>query len=100
MDPKTAKKLVKKLRTKHDEGAWEAKDILRAAHLPTLPPDDPDVARVLDKAVKGTPVSPILLVVDVKKNWCIVADGWHRTSAQHWLDENGMIPCHFITWEG
>lgn len=39
-----------------------AKDLLRAARLPLLPADDPEVARDLKKAAKGVRLSPILLV--------------------------------------
>jgi hypothetical protein len=38
------------------------KDILRAARLPLLPADDPEVAKDLTKVSKGTALSPVLLV--------------------------------------
>lgn len=39
-----------------------AKDILRAAGLPLLAADDPEVAKDLRKVARGDPLSPILLV--------------------------------------
>ena len=38
-----------------------AKDILRAAGLPLLPVDDPEVAKDVKKVAKGQPLSPVLL---------------------------------------
>jgi hypothetical protein len=39
-----------------------AKDILRAAGLPLLAVDDPEVVKDVKKVAKGKPLSPILLV--------------------------------------
>src|ERR1019366_4036572 len=39
-----------------------AKDILRAAGLPLLAVDDPEVAKDVKKVAKGEPLSPVLLV--------------------------------------
>lgn len=76
-----------------------AKDVLRAARLPLLPADDPEVAKDLAKAAAGHPWSPILLVrgdlaVDRPLQ---VADGYHRVCASYHLSENTEIPCRLVT---
>ncbi len=72
-----------------------AKDVLRAAGLPLLPPDDPEVAKDLKKAAKGIRLSPILLVRgDLATGRAVViADGYHRVCASYHLDEDTEIPC-------
>lgn len=73
-----------------------AKDILRAANLALLPPENPHVARDLEKVFKGTPLSPILLVRgDISTaRGVVIADGYHRVCASYHLDENAEIPAH------
>jgi hypothetical protein len=73
----------------------KAKDILRAARLPLLPPDDVHVAADLDKVKKNIALSPILLLrgqfqggVDLQ-----IADGYHRVCASYHVNENTDIPC-------
>jgi hypothetical protein len=73
----------------------KAKDILRAARLPLLPPDDVHVASDLTKVKHGQPLSPILILrgsfasgLDAQ-----IADGYHRVCASYHLDENTDIPC-------
>lgn len=72
-----------------------AKDVLRAAGLPLLPPDDPEVAKDLKKAAKGVRLSPILLVRGdlATGRAVVVADGYHRVCASYHLDEDTEIPC-------
>ena len=62
-----------------------AKDILRAAGLPLLAVDDPEVAKDVKKVAKGQPLSPILLVRgDLAAGFPLqIADGYHRV----WLPE-------------
>jgi hypothetical protein len=77
---------------------YKAKDILRAARLSLLPPDNPHVANDLHKVAKGRALSPILLVrgdlrADVPTQ---VADGYHRVCASFHIDENTDIPCSIV----
>jgi hypothetical protein len=76
-----------------------AKDILRAARLPLLPPKDPEVRKDLKKVAKGIPLSPILLVCgDLATDRPLqIADGYHRVCASYHLDENTEIPCRAVT---
>jgi hypothetical protein len=75
-----------------------AKDILRAARLPLLPADDPEVARDLKKVRKGTELSPILLVRGdfVTGRLLQIADGYHRVCASYHLNEDTDIPCRLV----
>jgi hypothetical protein len=72
-----------------------AKDILRAARLPLLVVDDPDVAKDLKRVNAGTALSPILLVRGdlVMGVPMQIADGYHRVCASYHLDEDTDIPC-------
>ena len=73
----------------------KAKDILRAARLPLLPPDDVHVAADLDKVKHNQPLSPILLARGQFQNGIAlqIADGYHRVCASYHVDENTDIPC-------
>jgi hypothetical protein len=75
-----------------------AKDILRAARLPLLPPDDAEVAKDVQKAAGGEPLSPVLLVRgDLTTGRALqIADGYHRVCASYHLSENTEIPCRII----
>jgi hypothetical protein len=75
-----------------------AKDVLRAAGLPLLPADDPEVAKDLKKAAKGTALSPILVIRgDLGTGRALViADGYHRVCASYHLDEDTEIPCRVV----
>jgi hypothetical protein len=72
-----------------------AKDILRAARLPLLPRDDPEVVKDLKKVAKGRALSPILLVRgDISADRSLqIADGYHRVCASYHLNEDTDIPC-------
>jgi hypothetical protein len=72
-----------------------AKDILRAARLALLPPDNPHVASDLAKVKWGMALSPVLLVRGDARhdNPLTIADGYHRVCASFHLDENAAIPC-------
>ena len=76
-----------------------AKDILRAARLPLLPSEDPEVAKDLKKIELETPLSPILLIRgDIAEDRPLqIADGYHRVCASYQLDEDTAIPCRLIT---
>lgn len=77
---------------------FKAKDILRAAKLPLLGPDNPHVASDLAKISAGKELSPILLVrgylaQDLPLQ---IADGYHRVCACYRTDENIDIPCLLV----
>jgi hypothetical protein len=72
---------------------FAAKDILRAAGLPLLGPDDPEVAADLGKVKIGGKLSPVLLVQGIPL-W--VADGYHRVCASYHLDEKTPVPCRMV----
>jgi len=95
--PKVAKSLAKALARKSCLGTYKAKDILRAAELPLLARDDPEVARDLAKVKAGVKLSPVLLVRGVPL-W--VADGYHRVCASYHLDEDAEIPCRIVARPG
>lgn len=69
---------------------FKAKDIARASGLALLGRDNRHVAHNLDKVHEGKALSPLLLV---RSDALIVADGFHRLSAIHSLDEDAEIPC-------
>ena len=75
-----------------------AKDLLRAARLPLLPADDPEVRKVLKKVAHGRRLSPILLVRgDLRSSQPLqIADGYHRVCAGYHLGEDTEIPCRLV----
>lgn len=75
-----------------------AKDILRAAGLPLLAVDDPEVARDLKNVSKGLALSPILLIGgDLSVGRPLqVADGYHRVCASYHVNEGTDIPCRLV----
>lgn len=75
-----------------------AKDILRAARLTLLAPDNPHVRSDLDKISHGKKLSPILLVRGSASDALQVADGYHRVCASYLTDENTPIPCRLVSW--
>lgn len=79
-----------------------AKDILRAAALPLLAADEPEVARDLKAVAKGTALSPILLIGgDISTGRVLqIADGYHRVCASYHLNEDTEIPCRLVTLSG
>jgi hypothetical protein len=91
--PAAAAKLVKALRKQQTLQHYAAKDILRAAGLPLLAPDDSEVAADLGKVKAGTKLSPVLLVEGIPL-W--VADGYHRVCASYHLDEKTPVPCRMV----
>jgi hypothetical protein len=88
--PAAAAATVAALRAEKSLLHFAAKDILRAAGLPLLGPDDPEVAADLSKVRAGKKLSPVLLVQGIPL-W--VADGYHRVCASYHLDEKTPVPC-------
>lgn len=72
----------------------KAKDILRASDLPLLCKKDVHVKENIKKVKKGGKLSPILLVRGNAK--LIIADGYHRVCAIHYLSEDLEIPCRLV----
>lgn len=72
----------------------KAKDILRAAGLELLSPENLYVRRDLIKINNRKSLSPILLVRGDFRTGVplVIADGYHRVCAVHWADENIAIP--------
>jgi hypothetical protein len=91
--PDTAAKMAKSLRKGPTLQNYAAKDILRAAGLPLLSPDDSEVATDLEKVRSGTKLSPVLLVYGAPL-W--IADGYHRVCASYHLNEKTPVPCRII----
>ncbi|KDE99506.1 hypothetical protein Y900_011290 [Mycolicibacterium aromaticivorans JS19b1 = JCM 16368] len=76
----------------------EAKDILRAARLALLPPDNPHVRSDVNKIGHGKKLSPILLVRGTPADALQIADGYHRVCASYLTDEDTAIPCRLVSW--
>ena len=91
--PDAAAKRAKALRKQQVLQHFAAKDILRAAGLPLLSPDDSEVSADLGKVKAGRKLSPVLLVQGVPL-W--VADGYHRVCASYHLDEKTQVPCRMV----
>jgi hypothetical protein len=88
---KHAEHAMQELRHAKHTHTWKAKDILRAADLQPLPADNEGVAAKLAKVREGRPLSPVLLV-QREDGPLIVADGYHRVSAAHLIDESATVP--------
>jgi hypothetical protein len=88
---------LKRLRkTRKKSRSFAAKDILRASELVCLPADNEGVAAKLTKIRKGEKLAPVQLV-RLKRGPLIVADGYHRVSASHLVDESTMVPCVLVS---
>lgn len=76
----------------------KAKDLLRAARLALLPPDNPHVRADLEKIKNGKQLSPILAVRGDLTNGVPlqIADGYHRVCASYHTDENTDIPVKIV----
>jgi len=75
---------------------FAAKDILRAAELACLPANNEGVSAKLAKVREGEALAPVMLV-RTKSGPLIIADGYHRVSAAHLLDEAAMVPCVLVS---
>ena len=76
--------------------SFAAKDILRTAELVCMPADNEGVAAKLLEIRDGKALAPVQLV-RLKRGPLIVADGYHRVSASHVLDESTMVPCVLVS---
>ena len=76
--------------------SFTAKDIWRAAELACLPAENEGVAAKLANIRDGKALAPVQLV-RLKRGPLIVADGYHRLSASHLLDESTPVPCVLVS---
>ncbi len=89
--PASLDEVVARLRTA-PTGRWAAKDVLRASGLsPLKPKQSAAVAKDLAKVDDAKPISPVLLVGGLRE-YLVIADGYHRVSAAHRIDEDTMVP--------
>lgn len=95
--PDRARSIVKEL-AKQPVVPHKAKDVLRAARLPLLPPDDPYVAKDLERVKQGKKLSPVLLVRgSLSGAPLIIADGYHRVCASYHVSEDTDISAQLVT---
>lgn len=94
VSPTAATQLIRRLRAARVVRR-KAKDLLRAAQLPVLPPENMHVAKDLEKVRTGNLLSPVLVVRGRLGGGLplTVADGYHRICASWHLDEDADIPC-------
>ncbi len=92
---KEAGALVEKLR-----GAgvtrFKAKDIFRASGLSLLGVSNSHVEKDRRKIKEGKPLSPLLLVRDIRHGKVVIADGYHRLCAVYTFSEDEWIPCKIV----
>lgn len=76
---------------------FKAKDILRAALLSPLPPEDAHVKAVLQLIANGTALQPVYLIRGRVKAGIplVIVDGYHRVSAA-WYTDPGTAVVAFI----
>jgi hypothetical protein len=74
---------------------FKAKDILRAARLTPLPPDDPHVKDALTLIANGIQLDPVYLLRGKLKGdvQVTVLDGYHRISAAYNIDQSTDVAC-------
>ena len=79
---------------------FNAKDIIRASQLTLITNQNFHVNRDLKKIEKGKSLSPILLIRGGGKlgTPLIIADGYHRTCAVYWNNEDDFINAKIIDW--
>ncbi len=75
---------------------YAAKDIFRAARLPSLDVTNYHVKKNASKIALGEKLSPVLLVRDEDACRVVIADGYHRVCAVHSHDEDAMVPCRIV----
>ena len=94
-DEKRVAGLVKRLRAAPIV-QFKAKDIFRASQLSLLGVSNSHVEKDLKKIVKGTALSPLLLVRDDANGKLVIADGYHRMRALYGVDEDVLIHCKIV----
>ena len=94
-DSGTSARLVQQLRRAPVAG-FKAKDLFRASGLSLLGISNSHVEKDRNKVLKGSPLSPLLLVRDKSNGKVIIADGYHRMCAIYSFDEDAVIPCKIV----
>jgi hypothetical protein len=94
-EPKTVKKLVKRLRAAR-MSTFKAKDIFRSSGLSLLGVSNSHVVDDTKKIKAGQELSPLLLIRDPEHGKVVIADGYHRLCAVYALDEDAVIPCKIV----
>jgi len=92
---KKVPKVVASLR-KAKVSQFKAKDIFRASGLSLLGVSNLHVEKDRQKIVKGTPLSPLLLVSAPELGKVIIADGYHRLCAVYGFNEDAWVPCKIV----
>ena len=82
---------MRQLRHARGTSSWTAREILHQAGLQPLGAGNIGVAKKLARALKGKPLSPVMLVLR-DDGPAIVADGYHRTSTVFLVDERTTVP--------
>lgn len=95
MQPGRAKEIAALLQKVGFE-EFKAKDIARASGIKLLTKENDHVEKDLKKIDADKPLSPILLVRDIRDSKVIIADGYHRLSAVYIADEDALIPCKIV----
>jgi len=95
MSSAKAAKMAKSLR-KVKVTEFKAKDIFRASGLSLQGISNSHVEKDRKKLLKGTKLSPLLLVRAPDLGQVIIADGYHRLCAVYALNEDALIPCKII----
>jgi hypothetical protein len=72
---------------------FKAKDIFRASRLSLLGISNYHVKKDRKRIKAGQPLSPLLLIRNVKNGNVVIADGYHRLCAVYSFDEDAVIPC-------
>lgn len=75
---------------------FKAVDLFRASRLPALDASDPNVKKERKKILKGTCLSPLLLLRDEQNGKVEIADGYHRLCAINDYDPEAAIRCKII----
>lgn len=96
LPPQTVANLISDLK-KAKMSKFMAKDIFRASGVNMLGISNLKVKENKRKIRHEKPISPILLVRDIRTNKVIIADGYHRTCALYHFDEEAWIPCKIVT---
>ena len=93
--PQKVAKVVKALQ-KAKVQEFKAKDIFRASGLSLLGVSNSHVKKDRKKVLKGTPLSPLLLVRAPELGRVVIADGYHRLCAVYAINEDARIPCRIV----
>lgn len=95
-DQDLASKIITQLENA-PESEFAAKAIFRASRLPMIGISNHHMVDNRQKITDGKPMSPILLVRDIRQGKVVVADGYHRLCAVYSYDEDAVVPCRIVS---